>query len=116
MDKAKYWALAVGGALSKLYAFLLERRLSRWGEASVSRRFRSKRGTGHNLFLFRHLADQCRVPQAAARAAEQGLYVCQVDFDQRGSSFSKLKRVEAPVQPVAPVCAQQGGRTTQAAN
>jgi hypothetical protein len=37
-------------------------------------------------------------------------------IDQRDSSFSKLKRGEAPVQPVAPVCAQQGGRTTKAAN
>ena len=87
-EMGNYRGLAVGGALSKLYAFLLERRLSTWGESSGARSpyqggFRSKRGTCHNLFVLRHLTDKSKCDTG------KPLLVCQVDFEK---AFDKVPR------------------------
>ncbi|GFR49039.1 hypothetical protein Agub_g11063, partial [Astrephomene gubernaculifera] len=90
MEKGNYRGLAVGGVLSKLYAFMLEHRLSRWGELVGARSpyqggFRRKRGTCHNLFLLRHLTDKHK----GGRDAVDPLFVCQIDFEK---AFDKVPR------------------------
>jgi hypothetical protein len=42
MDPSNYSGLAVGGALLKLYAFLLERRLRGWGQTAACTQSRSR--------------------------------------------------------------------------
>ncbi|GLC35023.1 hypothetical protein PLESTM_000270700 [Pleodorina starrii] len=91
-DPSNYRGLAVGGALSKLYAFLLDRRLKAWGEGCGARSpyqggFRPKRGTMHNLFLVRHLTDRCR--RDHPNAPGQGLFICQIDFEK---AFDRVNR------------------------
>ncbi|GIM01087.1 hypothetical protein Vretimale_5926, partial [Volvox reticuliferus] len=90
MDKGNYRGLAVGSALAKCYAFALERRLSRWGEAAKARSsyqggFRSKIGTIHNLLVLRHLTDRHRTGPSSSRP----LFVCQVDFEK---AFDRVPR------------------------
>jgi hypothetical protein len=83
-----YRGLAVGGALAKLYAALLERRLSDWAEteklrAATQAGFRRKRGTAENLFIMRYLTEYHQLPNTG------GLYVCQIDFEK---AFDKVPR------------------------
>ncbi|GLC33248.1 hypothetical protein PLESTB_001753600 [Pleodorina starrii] len=92
LDPSNYRGLAVGGALSKLYANLLDRRLKAWGESSGARSpyqggFRPKRGTIHNLFLLRHLTDRCR--RVLPNGSSQALFVCQIDFEK---AFDRVNR------------------------
>jgi hypothetical protein len=92
LDPSNYRGLAVGGALSKLYVFLLERRLKTWGESCGARSpyqggFRPKRGTIHNLFLLRHLTDRCRKDLPSSPG--QALFVCQIDFEK---AFDRVNR------------------------
>ena len=92
LDPSNYRGLAVGGALSKLYAFLLDRRLKAWGEGCGARSphqggFRPKRGTIHNLFLVRHLTDRCR--RGPPSVPGQALFVCQIDFEK---AFDRVNR------------------------
>ena len=90
-DMSNYRGLAVGGALAKCYAFLLEQRLSTWGESCDARcafqgGFRRKRGTIHNLFVLRHLTDRYRSLQLGRG---QALFVCQIDFEK---AFDRVPR------------------------
>jgi hypothetical protein len=87
-DMANYRGLAVGGALAKCYASILERRLAAWSEDKVLRSpfqggFRAKRGTLHNLLILRHLLAKHR------RRGSKPLYVCQIDFEK---AFDKVPR------------------------
>lgn len=79
---SSYRGLAVGGALGKLYAVLLDKRLARFGEANDARcpfqaGSRSKRSTMHNLFMVRHLKarSECHFTRGT-------LFVCQIDFEK----------------------------------
>ncbi|GLC51883.1 hypothetical protein PLESTB_000558900 [Pleodorina starrii] len=89
-EKGNYRGLAVGGALAKCYAAILERRLSRWGELAQARSpfqggFRAKIGTIHNLLLLRHLIDRHRTGPPSSTP----LFVCQVDFEK---AFDRVPR------------------------
>ena len=91
LDMSNYRGLAVGGALAKCYAFLLERRLSSWAEGCDARciyqgGFRRKRGTIHNLFVLRHLTDRYR---SLRLGRGQALFVCQIDFEK---AFDRVPR------------------------
>jgi exonuclease III len=89
-DMGNYRGLAVGGALAKCYAFLLENRLNTWGESCNGRSpfqggFRRRRGTLHNLFVLRHLTDKYKFGAKSATP----LFVCQIDFEK---AFDKVPR------------------------
>ncbi|GIL45534.1 hypothetical protein Vafri_2741, partial [Volvox africanus] len=84
-----YRGLAVGSALAKMYAFLLENRLSLWGEGNKARSpyqggFRKNRGTVHNIFVLRHLLDHHR-----RGLSPSPLYTCQIDFEK---AFDRVPR------------------------
>ena len=77
---SSYRGIAVGTLAAKLYAAILERRLSDWAEASGSRAagqfgFRRKRSTAQAALVLRSLQDQHR------RSGQQ-LWVAWVDFKQ----------------------------------
>ncbi len=90
-----YRGIAVGGALAKLYAFLLDRRLSAWAEAAGVRSayqggFRQGLGTVHNLFVLRHLTDMCRADvRGLVPTHSRSLFVCQDDFEK---AFDRVPR------------------------
>ena len=90
-----YRGIAVGGALAKLYAFMLDRRLSEWAEATGVRSafqggFRRGLGTVHNLFVLRHLTDMCRADVKGLHPARcRSLRVCFVDFEK---AFDRVPR------------------------
>ena len=72
--------IAVGTMAAKLYATILEQRLSDWAEASGSRAegqfgFRRKRSTAQAAFVLRALQDQ-------HRSSGQQMFACFVDFQQ----------------------------------
>ena len=72
--------IALGTMAAKLYAAILEQRVSDWAEASGTRAagqygFRRKRSTSQAAFILRTLQDQ-------HRQAGQELWVCFVDFEQ----------------------------------
>ena len=72
--------IAVGTLAAKLYACVLEVRVSDWAEASGSRAsgqfgFRRKRSTGQAAFVLRTLQEQ-------HRRGKQRLWACFVDFKQ----------------------------------
>jgi hypothetical protein len=90
-DKDNYRGLAVGGALGKCYAMLLDKRLVRFGESSEVRcpfqaGSRKGRSTVHNLFVVRHLKAKHELIRVGERAGDYGtnqhppLFVCQIDF------------------------------------
>jgi hypothetical protein len=79
--------IAVGTLAAKLYASVLEARVSDWAEASGSRAsgqfgFRRKRSTGQAAFMLRTLQDQ-------HRQGGQQLWVCFVDFKQ---AYDRVQR------------------------
>lgn len=83
MEHGNYRGLAVGSALAKCYALMLERRLNVWAEGNGIRAqcqggFRKGRGTLHNLYLARHLAD--RYGRGEGPEPHTPLLTCQVDF------------------------------------
>lgn len=72
--------IAVGTLAAKLYASVLEVRVSEWAEASGSRAsgqfgFRRKRSTGQAAFMLRTLQEQ-------HRRGKQRLWACFIDFKQ----------------------------------
>ncbi|MFY7872612.1 MAG: RNA-directed DNA polymerase [Limnohabitans sp.] len=83
LEHGNYRGLAVGGALAKCYALMLEHRLNAWAEGNGIRAqcqggFRKGRGTLHNLYLARHLADRYR--RGEGPEPHTPLLTCQVDF------------------------------------
>lgn len=77
---ASYRGIAVGTLAAKLYAALLEQRVSAWAEAGGSRAegqfgFRRQRSTAQAAFVLRTLQDQ-------HRQDGQQLWACFVDFKQ----------------------------------
>ncbi|GIM09158.1 hypothetical protein Vretimale_13017 [Volvox reticuliferus] len=85
-----YRGLAVGSVLAKLYAFLLENRLSSWGEGNGVRShyrggFHKNRGTVHNIFVLRHMLDR----HCKGSRASPPLYICQIDFEK---AFDRVPR------------------------
>jgi hypothetical protein len=79
--------IAVGTLAAKLYATVLEARVSDWAEASGNRAsgqfgFRRKRSTGQAAFLLRTLQEQ-------HRQGGQELWVCFVDFKQ---AYDRVQR------------------------
>ena len=90
LDKGNYRGLAVGGVLAKLYAFILESRLSNWADGVKARLpwqggFIRSRGTLDNLLVLRHLTDKHK----SAFGASAPLFVCQIDFEK---AFDKVPR------------------------
>ena len=84
---SSYRGIAVGGLAAKLYATILERRLSDWAEASGSRAagqfgFRRKRSTAQAALVLRALQDQYR------RSGQQ-LWAAWVDFKQ---AYDRVQR------------------------
>ena len=119
---SSYRGIAVGTLAAKLYAAILECRLSDWAEATGSRAtgqfgFRRKRGTAQAALVLRALQDQHR------RSGRQ-LWACFVDFKQaydrvprqllweklaaRGLGGEWLRRCKRCTRMCPWQCAQQG--------
>ena len=81
-DCSNYIGITVGSILGKLYAVVLEKRISAWAENSGIRArgqggFRSDHRTTDNIFILRTLIDK-----AEATARKKKLFVCFVDFQK----------------------------------
>jgi hypothetical protein len=77
-DPGTYRGIAVGSLLAKLYASLLNQRLTAWCEKNNLRArgqsgFRKDMRTGDQVFVLRTLIEECRL-------AKDPLFVCFVDF------------------------------------
>ena len=81
-DCSNYRGITVGNILGKLYATVLERRISKWAEQKGIRAkgqagFRKDHRTLDNIFILRNLIDTAK---ASNHQSERQLYVCFVDF------------------------------------
>jgi Reverse transcriptase (RNA-dependent DNA polymerase) len=79
-DCSNYRGITVGNILGKLYASVLERRISIWAETKGIRArgqagFRKDHRTLDNIFILRTLIDKAR-----SSSVKKKLYVCFVDF------------------------------------
>ena len=89
MEKGNYRGIAVGGALAKCYATILERRIARFCDAAEDAKhrcqagFRQGYGTSHHLLSVRHFTSK------HMRAGQPPLVVCQIDFEK---AFDKVPR------------------------
>ena len=86
-DTANYRPVAVGVPLARLYAGVLNSRLTAYLEAQRLRAqgqagFRPLRSVGHNLFALQHAIDKCR-------RNRQPLYCCFVDLT---AAFDRVPR------------------------
>ena len=82
-DLDNYRGITVGTVLSKLYATVLERRISGWAEdhgirAAGQAGFRRDRCTSDNIFIMRTLIEACKATRTSSQHGR--LYACFVDF------------------------------------
>ena len=90
-DPANYRGITLGSILGKLYAALLDRRLSSWTELHDLRArgqagFRTDHRTVDNVFILRTLVDQAK---ATINVKKRKLYTCFVDFSK---AFNTIPR------------------------
>jgi endonuclease/exonuclease/phosphatase family metal-dependent hydrolase len=91
-DLDNYRGIAVGNAMGKLYANLIEGRLSAFAETHGLRAkgqagFRPGRRTTDNVFILRHLIDKYRQGYGVNRRSS--LYTCYVDFRKAYDSLHR---------------------------
>lgn len=91
-DLDNYRGIAVGSLLGKLYAVLIDNRLSKHAEqhswrAEGQAGFRPKRSTIDHVFVLRHLIDKFRFGQG--RRYSNRLYCCFVDFHKAYDSVRR---------------------------
>lgn len=102
-DPAGLRGIAIGTQAAKLYATLLERRLSAWAEGTGRRAdgqfgFRRNRSTAQAALVLRTLQDRYRAA-AASHAHDVHLWACFVDFKQafdrvpRSKLWQRLKQI-----------------------
>jgi Reverse transcriptase (RNA-dependent DNA polymerase)/Endonuclease/Exonuclease/phosphatase family len=80
-DCGNYRGITIGSILGKLYATVLEKRISKWAEDSGIRArgqagFRKDHRTVDNIFILRTLIEK------ASKAGKKHLHVCFVDFQK----------------------------------
>ncbi len=88
-----YRGITVGVAFAKLYATVLDARITRWAEASGVRAvgqagFRENYRTTDHIFILRHLVDKYRAPHRQGGCATP-LYTCFVDLKQAFDSVPR---------------------------
>ena len=87
IDTSNYRPVAVGSPLARLYAIVLDRRVSQYCEqqrlrADCQAGFRPQRSVNHNLFALQHAIDK-------SRRAKNNLHTCFVDLT---AAFDRIPR------------------------
>lgn len=93
-DMDNYRGITVSTVLSKLYATVLERRISSWAEANGRRAtgqagFRQDHRTTDNIFIMRTLIESCKATKSGRQHGR--LYACFVDFRKAFDTIPREK-------------------------